>query len=178
MGSAKILAALVPRSASLVPSSPVTGDKLTTSDVAGALAGITKPQELLLRYKYLDDLSGEHEIVLELVGQLTFPSADRVGGNQFIYHLNQVALADYAKPCLCGMCAGRGEVATREGQVMQCPRCKGFRLKSRSISAIARAVDVPRETFRRNWWRVYQEVSDQLSFWESAAMNKINQNLI
>ncbi len=175
MGSAKILAALVARPASLTPSAPVTGDKLTTADVAGALAGIKKAHELLLRYKYLDDYSGEHEIISQLVEQLSFPSTKKIS-DKVIYKLIQVSLVDYAKPCLCPMCKGRGEVVNRQGKIIQCPKCNGMRLKSRSKSALSRAIGIPRETFRRNWWEVYEKIADQLSIWESEALKKLKQN--
>jgi len=177
VGAESIISALVARCSSLVPSSRVTGEKQTSSDVAGALSAITKAEEQLLRYKYLNDTQVEQELISKLMTAMEFPIATKLGGSEYLMSFIHLCLLDFSSPHLCGKCRGRAFIPTITGTLVDCPQCHGIGLRSRSKRGISLMLGVPYETFRRNWWGAYKELHSLLAGMESTAIKKINNKL-
>jgi hypothetical protein len=177
VGTESIIAALVARCPSLVPSSRVTGEKQTSSDVAAALSAISKTEEQLLRYKYLNDRQVEQELISKLITMMDYPVATKLGGNEYLTSFIHLCLLDFSSPHLCGKCKGRAFIPTISGTLVDCPQCHGIGLRSRSKRGVSRMLGVPYETFRRNWWGAYRELHMLLASMESTAIKKVNNKL-
>ena len=177
MGAESIISALVARCSSLVPSSRVTGEKQTSSDVVWAMSAITKTEEQLLRYKYLNDTQVEQELISQLMTVMDYPPATKLGGNEYLTSFIHLCLLDFSSPHLCGKCKGRAFIPTATGTLVDCPQCHGIGLRSRSKRGVSLMLGVPYETFRRNWWGCYKDLHSELSGMESTAIKKINNKL-
>lgn len=148
---------------------------LTKTDIAAACSRLRPLDFHLIMAKYCDDVHS----ALQAMGELQELLAN---WNQYFADMcplkrNAMAAAmidEFASAKPCRSCKGRGD--KQEGsRIVACKACEGTGKKRISVTARAKACDIPESTFRgQRLNEPYQEIMRHLSDLEISALERIS----
>lgn len=178
----KILAKLAAKASGMDPSIPATDKSgMTQADVAASLAGTHRGAVLLIRVKWAHEVGLCDELVrLSLAEASKFAYKWKKSKHMrpgLVRSMITIALEEVINPRQCGKCSGRGIVYKKFGVVEECRICEGTGRKSRSMRSIAGELDIPRESWRREWRFRYVQIVSMLNDWENEALRNMSKRL-
>lgn len=127
-------------------------DALTRAEMAGFLAGLSRPAMLMAQAKYMQD----SDSTIRLYGYVKtwvngVNNHERWGCNpeddKRLSGLASLSLIEVVSPHRCGKCRGVGFKGAKV-----CTSCNGSGFKPLSQMAMAQSLAVPETTFRRVWF--------------------------
>lgn len=153
--------------------SHVTAGGLTSSDIAGGLAGLARGPYLLVRYLWC----GDHTVTTELYNLLV-KEINRIAHKKNwsckddinrLKALVNMAMLDVEKINLCKPCGGTG---IKTNQI--CTQCYGLGKKKRSQAHTARLCGIKPTNWKRSWEGKYQEVYLCILEWNTRGLNHLS----
>lgn len=166
------------------PASPVTGDKLSSWDLAAAMSfgGASRAEALSVLAKWVQDKSAQEELfyaIYDQVVQVATKKKWRIPkGKQLLRKLTRLAIMEHIAPCRCQRCKGRGMLYGLGRVPKVCPSCGGvgggLYLSGREK---ARLVEVSGTAWRNTWlWR-YNEILRMLQDIDSKGLLSLAKGL-
>lgn len=185
MNSAELLSRLNPH----IPgeSTGHSFDSLSWSDIAGSLAGLPRPSQLVLLSKYAMYAGCEDEILYYVLNHaVKIWSQNKWGypremGPGFLRRLSKLCLIDCLFPLPCKRCKGHKRTL-RLGQdkahaySIVCPRCEGFGTSNLSDRDRAKILGIPYSTWREHRYR-YKCIADTVACWNSSGLEHVKRKL-
>jgi len=141
---------------------------LTPADIAGRLSKVSRPASMLGRVK----IAGELDLIRDLLFELQVAIAGTIikpGTNKerpLIGPMSKLAISEVISPKTCRWCKGRKWVLIDNKQ-SPCEGCDGKGTIPYTERSRARACDIPHESWRRKYSRVYIEVLTVPLTWEN-----------
>jgi hypothetical protein len=150
---------------------------LTRTEMAGFLAGLSKPAMLMAQAKYMQDESSTIRlfafVAMWLSGVCNHEQwADCKPDDKRISMLASLALIEVVNPSRCGKCHGVGFKASSV-----CKSCGGSGFKPLSKLAMAKAMDVPETTFRRVWHGRFVRAVDWIRQFDSEVNRVVSRSV-
>lgn len=141
-------------------------------ELAGALAGLTKPQELALRAAYLDDASSRQRLRHWLHAETAKIAVERnwrpPRGSRIFAELADLAVVDVCLAPRCAWCQGAAELRTGD-HVVRCDACNGSGVYRVDVQAQLRCGP--------EWADRYHVVRHALAAWLADATHHVAKRL-
>lgn len=157
--------------------------EVTMEELMGALAGLEKGPELLLRASVikqpvLEELYREafHVAVTLAVKHGWKPQK----GRPILRGMGRLAVNEIVDPAsvLCKTCQGTGLVADQTGNAtVQCSSCGGTGRKQPKVNFSAAICGIDEKTWRNKWADRYPKVQDEIRNWYELACRHVNKQL-
>lgn len=188
MSAEATLAALSPRSKHIDGAGFGGVPKLTVSDIAASLAGLSVIQTLIMRAKWIGDGHARIQLEREVAGSILQAAQARKLREitwKRCHGAARIVMSHCIDPVACTDCRGTGYLPTSQlnPKVFACKTCGGegerggdgrFRMKESEESFMS---GIPLSTYRGGWKEICQSLIDDLSIEESDAIASIRKRL-
>lgn len=150
---------------------------LTGAEMAGALAGLPRPQYLLGRLAYVGD-----ETVLDELKQVVLVRASDIFRKEdvyrpgFIREMCEAAIWDVCKPPRCPVCKGTKDAPTATGVRRTCDLCHGLGLVHMGSKRACATFRIGRERWGRVKYR-YHNLESLLWAWDGTVVGHVRRQL-
>lgn len=151
---------------------------LTSSDVAGAMAGLTPPVYQLLRLKYC----GEEEMRPVVVERVAFSllgyamTGDIDLKVSTVRNLAALVVDLVMKGALCGSCGGTGMLIT-DATAKDCGVCRGSGRANMTQKAAADFLGIDKRTYTKNYDRLVVRFCADLEAMEASGLAHVRRQI-
>jgi len=145
-------------------------DKLSKSEIAGLLSGLSEDETSFAMAKYVGDESAASTVVLSArrhALSMAKRKAWKINSNQ-VEALADIAVVDSLSPCRCKRCGGIGHKLNKV-----CTPCNGTGFKHSSARDMARLVGIDETAFRKGWMEKLCEVAGIVLGWDSSVRQHV-----
>lgn len=159
--NAEIIAKMLTSAVRMGGVGSTANDKLTKSELAGLLAGLSSVQFDFALAKYGDDDDAKRALLNHITThtvQTAIKNKWQPRDSRVLQGMARVAVFEVFKDCQCTKCNGTGFDMTRA-----CKCCNGTGKKSMSKRSIARELGINEKTYREIWASRYAVIYEYVA---------------